>query len=701
MPEGTPHRPDPAPLLEPRSVAVVGATDRPGSYGDTVLANLERAGFPGPVWGVHPKRRTVHGRECVPSPADLPEAVDAVVFAIPAAKVPASLVEAAERGCRGAIVIAAGFGESPSGSELERELEAAAARAGIPVCGPNGNGVISVAARAPLWGDSVPELRAGPVAMITQSGNLAVNAIGSRRGIDFHTLVSAGNQTVLDAADWLAAVARRDGVRSIALFLEEDGDGARLAESLAICAERGVGVAVLKVGTSRAGAEAASAHTGAVAGDQRAFRALIEEAGGVLARNPHELLELARVLAEPRSRPPTGGRHGLAVLTCSGGDSGTAADLAEREGLGLPPLADDTVARLAELLPAAATPVNPLDYTSLIWGDSELLAEIAGTVGDDPGIDQLLLLYDHPEGLRPEHEDQWRAVRTGLADGAERSRAAALIASTLPDLIDDAAARELAARGIPAVAGLATAIACVRALQAAPGDSDRLRAISDAASRVRAGSNGQAGDWLSEAEAKRLLRDHGLPVPDGAEIDTGDEGACLSVAAELGWPVALKLSGPSVRHKSDAGALALGIGGEDELRRARERLVALPEASGATLIVERMAEPGVELLVSARSDAVVPVLTVGLGGVWTETLGDAAVVPLPADTERVAEAIRSLRGASLLTGGRGGDPFDLDAAAALGARLGRLLVDRGLRLIELNPVVVHRRGCLALDALAR
>ena len=334
VPDGAPHRPDPAPLLEPRSVAVVGATDRPGSYGDTVLTNLERAGFAGPVWGVHPTRTSVHGRDCVPSPAELPEPVDAVVFAIPAAKVPGSLAEAAERGCRGAIVFSAGFGEAPGGGSLERELAEVAGQAGIPLCGPNGNGVIAVAARAPLWGDSVPELRPGPVAMITQSGNLAVNAIGSRRGIDFHTLVSAGNQTVLDAADWLAAVAARDGVRSIALFLEEDGDGARLAEALALCAERGVGVVVLKVGESRAGAAAAAAHTGAVAGDQRAFRALVEEAGAAWVRDPHELLEVARVLAEPRARPGRSG--GIAVLTCSGGDSGIAADLAQQEGIELP-----------------------------------------------------------------------------------------------------------------------------------------------------------------------------------------------------------------------------------------------------------------------------------------------------------------------------------------------------------------------------
>jgi acyl-CoA synthetase (NDP forming) len=700
----TGERPDPAPLLEPRSVAVVGATDRPGSYGDTVLRNLELAGYPGPVWGVHPTRTSVHGRDCVPSPSQLPEPVDAVVFAIPAAKVPASLAEASERGCRGAIVISAGFGESLGGAPLEQKLAEVAARAGIPLCGPNGNGVISVAGRAPLWGDSVPELSPGPVAMITQSGNLAVNAIGSRRGIDFHTLVSAGNQTVLDAADWLAALAARDGVRSIALFLEEDGDGARLSEALALCAERDVGVAVLKVGESRAGAQAAAAHTGAVAGDQRAFRALVEEAGAAWVRDPHELLEAARVLAEPRARPRRPRRQGspgLAVLTCSGGDSGIAADLADAAGVEVPPLADETRHRLDELLPDAATPGNPLDYTSLIWGESELLASIVEAVGGDPGIDQLLLLYDHPAGLRPEHEDQWRAVRTGLANGAERSDSAAVIASTLPDLLDDTATRELAVRGIPAVAGLTTALACVRALRRPPGDPARLRAISAAASRARRGSNGAGGDWLGEAAAKRLLRHAGVPVPEGVELEPGDEAGSLAAANRLGWPVALKLSGPGVMHKSDSGALALGVSGEADLRDAVDRLTALPEAAGAGLLIEQMADPGVELLVSARADAVVPVLTVALGGVWTEVLGEAAVIPLPADPARVADGIRSLRGADLLTGGRGGDPYDIEAVAELAARLGDLLLEQGLGLIELNPVIVQPRGCVAVDAVAR
>ncbi|HVW48321.1 MAG TPA: CoA-binding protein, partial [Solirubrobacterales bacterium] len=312
--------PDPTPLLHPRSVAVVGANERPGSYGDVIFRNLAAAGFEGAVYGVNPRRDEVHGRPCVPSVADLPEPVDAVVVAIPAAACAPVLLEAGERGCGGAIVLAAGFGETAAGRPLEEELRAAARVAGIPVCGPNGNGVVAVAARAPLWGDSVERLFPGPIAIITQSGNFGVNALGSDRGLGFHTVVSTGNSAVLEPSDWLEALATTEGVGSIALMLESDGDGARLARALARCAERGVGVAVLKVGSSAGGARAAGAHTGALAGDQRVFAALLEEAGAARATAPDELLELARALAVPTARPTRSG--GLAILTCSGGDSG-------------------------------------------------------------------------------------------------------------------------------------------------------------------------------------------------------------------------------------------------------------------------------------------------------------------------------------------------------------------------------------------
>jgi len=682
---------DLTPLLAPRSIAVVGATDRPGSYGGNVLRNLERARFEGEVWGVNPNRDEALGRRCVAEISELPSPVDALVVAIPAPGVPAAIRAAAERGCGGAIVLSAGFAEIESGRQLEAELREVALASELPVCGPNGNGIVSVAAGAAIWGDGLGPLAAGPVAMVTQSGNAGVNALGSRRAIGWHTVVSTGNQAVCDASDWLAALAEREGVRSVALFLESDGDGAKLAEALAACAERGIGVAVLKVGISAAGAHAAAAHTGAVAGDQRVFRALVEEAGAAWAEDFHDLLELAKALAEPRARPS--GPGGLAVLTCSGGDSGVAGDRAAELGLPLPELGATTRARLAELLPEAATIANPLDYTAMIWGDAELLSEIVATVGDDEAVDQLLLLYDHPADA----DASWDGVRAGLVAGAERTGAAALVASTLPDLLDERAARELSARGLPAIAGLRTALVCARALRSAVGDPGRLRAIA-AAARSRA-AGGDGGEWLGEGPAKELLRAAGIAVAAGTQVE--DLEACTRLAHELGWPVALKLSGPDITHKSDVGGLVLGIADERELRLAYERLRSGPAGAGAAILVEEMVASQAELLVAARGDAVVPALVVGLGGVWTEALADVAVIPLPASPARVEAGLRSLRGAAVIAGGLADGPLALGAAAELASRLGELLIGEQLELIELNPVALTTEGAVALDAVAR
>ncbi len=206
------------------------------------------------------------------------------------------------------------------------------------------------------------------------------------------------------------------------------------------------------------------------------------------------------------------------------------------------------------------------------------------------------------------------------------------------------------------------------------------------------------GAWLGEAEAKALLADAGLPVPRGQVVESEDD--CVRAARAL-EPVALKLSSPELRHKSEAGALALDLAGDDSVRDAYRRLMASPAAGGASVLVEQMVRPGVELLVAARSDAVVPVLVLGLGGVWTEWLGDFAVVPLPADRARVERALAELRGAALLEGARGTDRIDVGAVAELAVRAGELLEESGLDVLELNPVVAYPDGCVALDATAR
>ena len=267
-----------------------------------------------------------------------------------------------------------------------------------------------------------------------------------------------------------------------------------------------------------------------------------------------------------------------------------------------------------------------------------------------------------------------------------------MVASTLPELLDDDAAARFGDAGIPAIAGLRTGLACATALRTPRADPARLREIAAAAAGA---SNGKRG--LAEHEAKELLRSAGVPVVDG-RLASGEDDAAGAMD-ELGPALVLKLSAPTLMHKSDLRALALDLRSADDVRAAYRRLVALGVDSAAVL-VERMEAPGLELLVSARRDAVVPALVVGLGGVWTEIHDDVSVIPLPASPERVERGLRSLRGAGLLTGARGGAPLDLGAAARLGAAVGDLLLAEGLGLIELNPVLVHEHGALAVDAFA-
>ena len=297
------------------------------------------------------------------------------------------------------------------------------------------------------------------MALVSQSGNVAVNALATRRGLRFHTVISSGNQAVLGAADYLEFLATEEGIGAVALYLEDDG-GPRFCEGLVACAEADVPVVVLKVGRSRAGARAAAAHSAALAGDQRVFQSLVREAGAVWADDVHDLLELAKTIAVSRRRPAASPGDGVAIMTCSGGDSAQGADEAERIGLELPPLAPATEQRLRELLPSTATVANPLDYTAVIWGDREALAELVRALGEDPAIGGVLVFYDQPYGLTGASEESWRAVREGIIAGAARSPVPTLVSSTLPELLDDESAWEFARAGVAAAAGLRTGIRC-------------------------------------------------------------------------------------------------------------------------------------------------------------------------------------------------------------------------------------------------
>ncbi len=672
-------------LFRPASIAVVGATDRPGSYGNAAISNLLAAGFGGRLVGVHPSRIEVHGVPCVPSLEAIGEPVDAVVVATPADSVPALLDTAGRLGCGGAVVFAAEFAETGR-TDRQDALVAAAARHDLPVIGPNANGIVSVTSRAPMWGDNVAVGASGGVALITQSGNLGVVALASRRGIAWHTVVSVGNSAVVDAAGALSYLAGADGVRSVALYLEGDGDGATWAEALARCAERDIRVAVLKAGRSAAGAAAGGAHTAAVAGDHRIFAALVAEAGGAWCHDPHELFETAKLMATPR---PT--RSGdLAVVTCSGGDSVIVADEADRLGVPLANLTGSTCRALAELLPEGVVITNPLDHTNMLWADTPRVRAVVETLAADPGVNQVLYVQDTPPDLGDADAADWKDTRDGLVT-ADIPGTGKAVASGLPELMPAVVAESLAADGVTSLAGIPAALAALRAHTLRLGSPEHLRAIATAAVSL------EPGQWLAEHEGKAILAARGVHVPVGRAV--GSAADAVKVAAELGSPVAMKVSHPEVQHKTDVGGVVLSLTDPQRISVAAEQLLALQP--GGVVLVEQMAEPGVEMLVSATRGGVVPALVIGMGGIWTELLQDVVVLPLPTDAVRVAESLRSLKGYPALTGGRGRPVAAIDALCELATAVGDALVSEPLTLIELNPVIVSDSSAIAVDAVVR
>ena len=349
-------------------------------------------------------------------------------------------------------------------------------------------------------------------------------------------------------------------------------------------------------------------------------------------------------------------------MTCSGGDSAQGADQAQLVGLSLPPLAPPTLRRLTELLPSAATAANPLDYTALIWGEVETLAELVVALGDDPAIDLVVVFYDQPHGMDGASAASWAAVLEAMMLGAARSSVPTLLSSTLPELLDDRAAWQMACAGVPAAAGLRTGMRCAAAMLGTgrpPSGGERLRRspLPPGSATAR-----RATGWPS-IRARHCCGRPGCGPRRGGR---GRRRGGGRRRARLGGELALKLSAASVQHKSEIGAVALALDSDERVAQAFTPLAALAGEHGGVVLAERMASSdGLELIVGAHREGVVPALVIGLGGIWAELLDDVCVVPLPADRDRIIEALRGLRGAPLLFGGRGRPGVDVDALCAL------------------------------------
>lgn len=685
-------------LLAPRHIVFLG--------GDRAAASIDacrQAGFAGEIYAVHPKRSEIGGVRCTPSIAALPVAPDAAFLGIPAEGTIRAVGELAAIGAGGAVCYASGFAEM---GEVGRERNARllAAAGDLALVGPNCFGIINYVNHGSLW--SVPYLvNTGPrgAAVIGQSGNVCINLSMNQRQVPFSWIISAGNQAVLGFEDYIDALVEDPNVTCIGLFLEGIRDVPAFSAACLKALDRGIPVIAFRVGVSELGAQLAASHTSSLAGQNELYDTLFERLGVMQTASVPQFLELLKTAS---LAPLPRGRR-LAVFSSSGGDNGMAADYAASAGLELPPPNETQHRQVKALLPDYGAVSNPLDFTAGYWGQEHLLTPMFTHMLRE-GYDQGLLVIDHP---RPELGEEvgvpMAAMVRSLGAASRETGVPGAVCCVNPESMPEFMRRQAIEEGLLPLQGLHDG-GPVLGLWAAHGERRREIARQGLPKPPYAVAPlaPQSGRVLDEVESKRRLAAYGLQVPEGRVCGWTDLAAA---AAELRGPLALKAVSASLPHKTEAGAVALGLEGVEAVERAAEEM-ATRVAAHSGLSVERfllepmVAKPVAELLVGIKRDPLFGlVLVVASGGILVELTRDAERLLLPTDTRDIERAIRRLKAFQLMEGFRGRPRGDLGATVAAVEGVAAYAASARERILEIdvNPLMVlpEGQGAIAVDAL--
>lgn len=688
-------------LLRPRSVAVVGASDR-ANVGGRIFRNMQARGFAGPLYAVNPNYETVGGHRCFPDLAALPEVPDCVAIAVPYGAVFEPLEVAAARGVKAAVVVAEGFADAGTrdGHERQRRLTELARTHGMAINGPNCMGILGL---APKLGAGFTNLPAGfvegGVSVVSQSGGLlnAVIELGHNRTLGFNYLISAGNEAVTSAADYIEWLAEDDGTRVIVNIVEGVRDGARYRAAIARAAARKP-VVVLKLGRTRLGRAAAVAHTGSLSGEAAAFDALLAGTGAAQVETIDALIETAALF--DRAPLPKGER--VFVFSVSGGATVLSGDLAERAGLKLPPIKPRTGKALGEILGVSRAFHNPMDVVGaprLVKDDN--LTRCLKVLDADDAIDAVALVMVMQRETSASHRvliDQYRAVAPGLSKPVVLISEMAWHPHVRP------------APGGPPIAGtLADGLLALRHLVDYAAFRRRKPAAAARPARTAPGADLglPAGRALDEVASRAALAGAKLPFARHAVARSAAEAA--RQAARIGFPVALKIVSADLPHKSDAGGVRLGLRTEAEVRKAWTAIAAAvarhaPKARIDGMLIQKMIEGGTEMILGARVDPQYgPLVMVGAGGTLAELMADTALAVAPLDLAGARALIARLRSDRLLSGWRGAPAGDREALARALVDLSRFIARHQDQIaeIDLNPVIVlpKGKGVRIVDAL--
>ncbi|MCK3769376.1 acetate--CoA ligase family protein [Microbacterium aerolatum] len=692
-------------LIEPKTIAVVGASPTEGSFGRRTLENL--ADFKGTVYGIHPKHTEILGRKTFASLAELPETPDCVVVAVGQHLAEQVVRDAAALGVGGAIVYASGYRETggADGEAAQERLLATARAADLRLAGPNCIGLINAHSKAAMnfMNDCSTLIKngAGSISIVSQSGALGYALLqGPHRGLTFSKFLACGNSVDVDVADYVSYLAEDPETSTIICLMEGLTDGRRFIDAVRKAGRAGKPVIVYKAANGEASGKAAMSHTGTLAGSAEAYRAAFHAAGAVLVEDFEALMEVALFFSK-NTAGPTG--DGVGIMATSGGAGVICADKAEAVGLPLPALSTATETILMEALPGFGSPANPADLTAEVLKDISTFTTSLRAFCDDPGfgavVVPLTFVHDATTGVRARY----------LSEVAD-ANTTALAAVWMNEWLEGPGSRDL--DGGSRVSLFRSPARCMWTIRAwmdwhARQDwSDSVIPAQEANPAAEILATRTASGALTESEAKEVVARYGIAVPAERIVQTADEAAL--VADRLGFPLVVKVVSPDILHKSEIGGVRVGLTSAEAVREAVETMMerVAREAADARIegySVQQMAGNGPEVLLGARFDPVFgPLLLLGSGGTWVEILKDAKVYLTPMNKAGAMAAIEEMTLAKVLKGARGEAAYDIDALADAIVSFSRLISDLdGLADdAELNPVRITRdRGPVAVDAL--
>jgi len=689
--EGAPHRLDS--LLRPASIAIVGASPKPGSYGRGTVAACLESGYGGTLYLVNPNYREIEGRPCYPSLAELPSVPEHCILSVANARLEAALEAAIAAGAKAATIFASCLLDDGQAVPLQERLRQRALAAGLLLCGGNSSGFYNRVDGVRCQMSGGPAQPVGPVAFIAQSGALGAAVGGNDGRLQFNLTVSSGQEMTCDVADYMDFALGLESTRAIGLFIETIRKPAAFLQVLEQAAVQDVPVVVNKVGRSEASQRFALSHSGALAGDDAAYDAVFERYGVLRVEDPDELVATLQLLSTGR-RAVRG--SGVVAITDSGGERELLADTAAAQGLPFAEIGVATRESLAGRLEYGLEPENPLDAFGTGHGLEETFGGCLSALLADPQAALGLWVADLRDGFS--YHQAYAAIAERVAAGNDKPLA---FATCYANCANTSLANRLRAAGVPVLEGIRPAIAAARHalayrdFQARAAVRPPAPPPEDVVGRWRARL--QEGAPLAEDESLALLADFGIPVVAHRLVASG--AAAQAGAADLGYPVVLKTAMPGILHKTEVKGVHLALRDEASLIAAYDDLA---RRLGPRVLLARMVPPGPELIFGAVQDPQFgPLVTLGAGGILVELLRDRRFALPPLDSGSAARLIGGLKVGPLFAGLRGGAPLDSDALAGAFARFSVMVALLGpdLAEVDVNPIVLGREGAVALDAL--